>query len=169
MNPAEVATTLMIEKTLSSSPAYRKIDEHLYTIKQGSTYVLISVVPWGKERAVVRCVAQLVKGVQMESPLALQLLQLNAHLRFGAFAYDPRGELILFQHAILGGTLDSEELVATVRDVALVADEYDDKITAKYGGQTMKDLLEEAAFERILEEDAFAFNVAVDKDAKGKS
>jgi len=90
----------------------------------------------------------------MDGSLAQQLLELNAHMRFGAFAYDPDGELVLYVHSILGGaTLDPEELVATVRDVALIADEYDDRIIAKYGGQTMKDLLEEAAFERIMEHD----------------
>jgi len=36
---------------------------------------------------------------------------------------------------------------------ALIADEYDDRIVKKYGGQTMRDLLEEAAVERILDHD----------------
>lgn len=158
MNTAEVATTLLIEKTLSSHSAFRKIDERLYTVKQGSTFVMINVVPWGKEQALVRCVAQLVKGVTMDGLLALQLLELNAHLRFGAFAYDPDGEIVLFLHSILGGaTLDPEELLATVRDVALIADEYDDRIIERYGGQTMRDLIEEAAMERILEKDPAAF------------
>jgi hypothetical protein len=158
MNPAEVATSLLIERTLSGSTAYRKVDDSLYAVKQGSTYVMINIVPWGNDKALVRCVAQLVKGVQMDGALARQLLELNAHLRFGCFAYDPDGELILFLHSILGGaTLDAEELLATLRDVAIVADEYDDRIIKKYGGQTMKDLLEEAAIERILEQDPEAF------------
>jgi hypothetical protein len=159
MNPAEVATALLIERTLSNSPAYKKVDDSLYAVKQGSTYVLINVVPWGTDKALVRCVAQLVKGVTMEAALAQQLLELNAHLRFGAFAFDPDGELILFLHSILGGaTLDPEELIATVRDVALIADEYDDRIIRKYGGQTMKDIVEEAAMERIIDQDPEAFD-----------
>jgi hypothetical protein len=158
MNPAEVASALVIEKTLSQNPAYRKVDDHLYVVKQGSTYVMINIVALDEERAQVRCVAQLVKGVKMEPDLAKQLLQLNAHLRFGAFAYDPHGELLLFIHSILGGTtLDREELLATVSDVAVIADEYDDKIVRKYGGQTMRDLLEEAALERLLEQDPTTF------------
>jgi hypothetical protein len=161
LNPAEVATGLLIERTLAKSTAYRKIDESLYTVKQGSTYVLVNIVPWGDNKALVRCVAQLVKGVRLEGSLAAQLLELNAHLRFGAFAYDPKGPLILFLHSILGGaTLDPEELLATCRDVAVNADEYDDKIIQRYGGQTMKDLVEEAALERVLSADpnAFQFN-----------
>lgn len=152
MNPAEVATALVIERTLEQSPAYRKVDETLYVIKQGSAYVMITIVPWGKDKAMVRCTAQLVKGIDVDGPLALQLLELNTFLRFGSFAWDPQESTVLFVHTILGGaTLDPEELMATLRDVALVADEYDDKLVEKYGGQRMLDLLEEAALERVVE------------------
>ncbi|MBA3538604.1 MAG: YbjN domain-containing protein [Deltaproteobacteria bacterium] len=159
MNPAEVATALMIEKSIQDSPAYRKIDDSLYVIKQGSAYVMISVVPWGDNKAMVRCASQLVKGVDVDGPLAKQLLELNAHLRFGAFAWDPGEQTVLFTHTILGGTtLDGEELIATLRDVALIADEYDDKLMKKYGGQRMIDLLEDAALERIMDKDPKDFN-----------
>ena len=158
MNPAEVATTLLIERTLQDSPAFRKIDESLYVIKQGSAYVMISVVPWGDNKAMVRTTAQLVKGVDVDGGLAKQLLELNSHLRFGAFAWDQGEQTVLFPHTILGGTtLDPEELMATLRDVALIADEYDDKLMKKYGGQRMIDLLEEAAMERIMEKDPSGF------------
>jgi type III secretion system-like peptide-binding chaperone len=163
MNPAEVATALLIEQTLGDNHAYRKIDDRLYAVKQGSAYVMINVVPWGKDKAMLRCVSQLVKGVKMTLDLATQLLTLNAHLRFGSFSYDPVGDLILFSHAILGGTtLDPDELLATLQDVALIADEYDDKLAKKYGGQRMKDLLEEAAMERIIEMTPESFDF--DKD-----
>jgi hypothetical protein len=158
MNPAEVATALLIERTLQDSPAYRKIDDSLYVIKQGSAYVMINVVPWGENRAMVRCTAQLVKGVDVDGGLAKQLLELNSHLRFGAFAWEKTDQVVLFTHTILGGTtLDPEELMATLRDVALIADEYDDKLVKKYGGQRMVDLLEEAAMERIMEKDPKGF------------
>jgi hypothetical protein len=160
MNPAEVATSLVIERTLSSSPAYRKVDDSLYVIKQGSAYVMVAIVPWGKDKACVRCTAQLVKGIEIDSKLAIQLLELNSFLRFGAFAWDPQQETILFVHSILGGTtLDSDELLATLRDVALVADEYDDKLMAKYGGQRMIDLLEEAALENLMEKNPRDFDL----------
>jgi hypothetical protein len=158
MNPAEVATALLIERTLQHSPAYRKVDDSLYVIKQGSAYVMINVVPWGDNRAMVRCTAQLVKGVSVDGSLAKQLLELNAYLRFGAFAIEPTEKVVLFTHTILGGTtLDPEELTATLRDVALIADEYDDKLVDKYGGQRMTDLLEEAALERIMDKDPSRF------------
>ena len=159
MNPAEVATALLIERTIQDSPAYRKVDDSLYVIKQGSAYVMINVVPWGDNKAMVRCTSQLVKGIDVDGSLAKQLLERNGHLRFGAFSYDPAEHTVLFHHTILGGTtLDPEELVATLRDVALIADEYDDKLVKKYGGQRMTDLLEEAAMERIIEKDPSDFN-----------
>ncbi|RMH41525.1 MAG: hypothetical protein D6689_10800 [Deltaproteobacteria bacterium] len=151
MTAAETATRNVIESTLSDNPAYRKLDDRLYIVKQGSTFVMINIVDIGGGRAQVRCIAQLVKGVDMTEKLALDLLTLNTKLRFGAFGYEPNGRLILFIHSILGGdTLDPEELLATVADVALLADEYDDKIIEQYGGQRMKDLLEEAALSRIV-------------------
>jgi hypothetical protein len=160
MNPAEVATALVIERTLQDSAAYRKVDESLYVIKQGSAYVMINVVPWGRDKAMVRTVAQLVKGCKMTGELATQLLELNSHLRFGAFAWDSQDNIVMFTHTILGGTtLDPDELIATLSDVALIADEYDDKLMQRYGGQRMLDLLEEAALERIMEKDPEGFNL----------
>ena len=161
MNPAEVATTLVIERTLQDSAAFRKVDDSLYVIKQGSAYVMINVVPWGQDKAMLRATAQLVKGCRMTGELATQLLELNSHLRFGAFAWDSQDNIVLFTHTILGGTtLDPDELVATLSDVALIADEYDDKLMQKYGGQRMLDLLEEAAMERIMEKDPEGFDLS---------
>jgi hypothetical protein len=150
MNAAAKKSCQLIEKTIGSSTAFRKVDEGLYVVKQGSSIVMINVLPWKTDRAVVRCVAQLVKGVTMEVPLALQLLEMNALMRFGAFAYVPAGDVIIFSHTLLGGaTLDAEELTTTIRDVAIIADEYDDRIAARYGGSTMQDLLEESVIEHF--------------------
>jgi hypothetical protein len=150
MNAAAKTSCQTIEKALGKSSAFRKIDDGLYVVKQGSSMVMISVLPWKPDRAVVRCVAQLVKGVTMEVPLAMQLLEMNALLRFGAFAFVPAGDVIVFSHTLLGGaTLNAEELTTTVRDVAIIADEYDDRIAARYGGQTMQELLEESVVDHL--------------------
>jgi hypothetical protein len=139
-----------VEELLSKSPAYRKVDDGLYVIKQGSTLVMVSVHPWRQTHAVVRLVAQLVKGVSMEVQLALELLEINAVLRFGAFAFVPAGDVILFCHTMADRELsDEEEFMGTIRDFAIVADDYDDRITARYGGQTMQELLEESVVEHL--------------------
>jgi len=153
---AVAASCAHIEKALGKSPAFRKVEDRLYVVKQGSSYVMISVIATGPkggtdERAVVRVVSQVVSDVRPEASLFRQLLILNGQLRFGAFAYVPEGNLILFCHSILGGdTMDVRELVATVHDVALVADEYDDRIVARYGGARMQDVVEQSAMSHLF-------------------
>lgn len=150
---------VLIERILGLSAAHKQsergvfIDKGLYVIKQGSSYVMISVIATGpaSESALVRVTAQVVAGVRPEPQLLRQLLILNGKLRFGAFAYEPDGELILFSHALLGGsTLNANEVLAAVHDVALVADRYDDHIVARYGGRRMQDVVEESAWARLL-------------------
>ena len=154
MNSAQQKTCNLIERCLINSKAFRQIEPGMYVVKQGSCFVMVNVLPWELQRAVVRCVAQLVQGVQMTPELAQQLLELNAVLRFGAFAYVPEGQLILLQHSILGGeTLDEDELVSTLKSLALIADEWDDRIAERFGGSRMQDLLQESALARILRTD----------------
>ena len=47
--------------------------------------------------------------------------------------------------------MDAVELMATLSDVAIVADEADDQLVEKHGGQRMKDLVEESALKKIVE------------------
>lgn len=146
---AVIAASQKIERMLGDSPAYRKVEDGLYAVKQGTSMIMIKVHPW-KDRALVRLVAQLVKGVTMECALAVELLQLNAVLRFGAFAFVPEGQAIVLCHTLLDRDLGArEEFLGTIRDFAFVADEYDDRIAARYGGQTMEDLMEESVLARM--------------------
>jgi hypothetical protein len=153
---AVAASQKTIEKSLGKSPAFRKVDDSLYVVRQGSTYVMISVVPTGRgskhdDKCIVRVVAQVASGVRGEGSLFRQLLILNSKLRFGAFAFVPEGDVVIFHHSILGGgTMDSKELIATVHDVALVADEYDDRIVARYGGSRMQDVIERSAMAHLF-------------------
>jgi hypothetical protein len=145
------ATAIKVEKMLGSSHAYRKVEDGLYAIKQGTSMVMIKVHPW-KDHALIRLVAQLVKGVSMECGLAMELLQLNAILRFGSFAYVTEGRAIVLCHTLLDRDLgDKAEFIQTIQDFAFVADEYDDRIQARFGGQTMEDLMEESVIERMRE------------------
>src|SRR5438309_689773 len=99
-------TCQTIEKTLGKSGVFGRVEECLYVVKQGSTYVTISVVvPAGKadKQPLVRVYAQVVSGVAPEPSLFRNLLALNAKMRFGAFAFVPDGNLILIVHTMLGG------------------------------------------------------------------
>ena len=139
-------TIARLEATLADSPAFTRIEPRFYVVKQGTAYVYIHVLPWEPERALVRLVAQLARGCEMTPDLAIKLLRLNARLRFGAFGYVPQGSCVVFSHTLLGGeTLDAEEIVTTLRDLSVVADEYDDLIVEEAGGQRMQDLIDQSA------------------------
>jgi hypothetical protein len=140
------ATARVIEATLGKSKAFRKVEERLYVVRQGSAYVMIVIVPADRRRAIVRLAAQVVTGIEMTGELALRLLRLNTRLRFGAFGYQKEGKVVTLCHSVLGGeTLDPEELVAALEDMAMLADEYDDKLVKAGGGHRMQDLLEDEA------------------------
>jgi hypothetical protein len=143
-------TCARLESLLKPSPAYRRIEDGLYVVKQGSSLVMISVHPWKEEHVVIRLTAQLVQGVTMSSELALELLEMNATLRFGAFAFVPAGDVVAFVHTLLDRALsDEREFRATLAAFALIADEYDNRIADRYGGSTMADLLEEQTIQHL--------------------
>jgi hypothetical protein len=143
--PAVRVTVARIEETLAASPAFTRIEPRFYVVRQGSAYVHLHVVPW-EDRALVRLVAQLAGGVDMTPDLALKLLRLNARLRFGAFGFVQQGSCVILTHTLLGGeTLDADELTSALRDILMLADEFDDRIVEEVGGKRMQDLLNASA------------------------
>src|SRR5687767_10237664 len=88
-------TNARIEQTLAGSPAFARIEPQFYVVRQGTAYVYLHVLPFEPDRALVRLVAQLARGVDMTPDLALELLRLNARLRFGAFGYVAQGACVV--------------------------------------------------------------------------
>ncbi|MFO0756146.1 MAG: hypothetical protein U0359_06625 [Byssovorax sp.] len=146
-------TVARIEETLAGSPAFTRVEPRFYLVRQGSAYVYIHVLPWEPDRALVRLVAQLARGVDMTPDLAIKLLRFNARIRFGAFGYVAQGACVVLVHTLLGGeTLDAEEINAAVRDLSVLADEFDDRIVEEVGGQRMQDLIDASATEALFAE-----------------
>ena len=46
------------------------------------------------------------------------------------------GNDVFFSHSLFGRSLQPRDLLGAIASVADVADEYDDRIVARYGGQT---------------------------------
>lgn len=159
MSDVELVTADRIKAALEGNAAYKQLAPTQFVVKQGSTFVMLTVRPMHGGHAQVRCIAQLVKGVNMTPDLALELLKLNTQISFGAFGYSEGARLVLLTNSLLGGeTLDPEELRATLESLVRVADEYDDIIIAKYGGQRMTDLLEASQLGKLFQTpDASAF------------
>ncbi len=142
-----------IEQTLADSPAFVRVEPRFYVVRQGTAYIYIQILPWDPDRAVVRFVAQLARGVEMTPDLAIKLLRMNARLRFGAFGYVPQGRCVVLAHTLLGGeTLDGNEILTALRDMSVIADEYDDRIVEEVGGQRMQDLIDASAVSAFFDD-----------------
>lgn len=100
----------------------------------GSTVLEISVDPYGPEEAVVRVMAYCVQGAQVDESLLEGLLELNHSLPVGGFSVV--GDDVFFSHSLFGRSLEPRNFLGTMAAVATVADDYDDRIVAEYGGET---------------------------------
>lgn len=114
-----------------------------YFVRYGTTVLEISVEPYGEDETAVRIVAYCAQGVRLELDLALGLLELNHTLPFGAFTVV--GSDVFFCYSVLGRTLEPRILLRAIDAVANVADEYDERIVAKFGGQTALAALQQEA------------------------
>lgn len=118
---------------LFDDPVHEEEDGHFY-VRYGSTVLELSVAPYGEEEAAVVVMAYCVQDVNLDHDLLLGLLELNHTIPFGGFSIVDTD--VFFSYSILGHNLDRRTLLAAITTVATVSDEYDDRIVAKYGGQT---------------------------------
>jgi hypothetical protein len=122
------------------------VDEHFddaehcdFYLKYGTTILEISIRPYEEDNAVVEVVAFCVQDVEPSFELTRELLVLNSAVPLGAFSLIERD--IFYSHAFLGRRLEADQLLASLNSVATIADEYDEKLVARYGGQTALDRL----------------------------
>ena len=138
--------------TRSQEEVYRQVnsyldelvDEHFddaahcdFYLKYGSTVLEISIEPFEEDDAVIDILAFCVQGVEPSFELMQELLRLNSELPLGAFSLVDKN--IFFSHSFLGRRLMGEQLIASLNSVATISDEYDEKLVAKYGGETALD------------------------------
>jgi hypothetical protein len=130
---------------LFEDPYHEPANGHFY-VRYGTTVLEISVDSSGSEEAMVTVMAYCVQGVRLEQDLLLGLLELNHHLPFGAFSLVGRD--IFLSHSLFASALDGSVLLGAIAAVANVSDEYDDRIVAKYGGQTALDRIRDTGGRR---------------------
>ena len=105
-----------------------------FYLKYGSTVLEISIDPYEEDDAVIEVLAFCVQGVEQSFELMQELLRLNAEVPLGAFSMF--GQDIFFSHSFLGRRLRPEQLIASLDSVASISELYDEKLVAKYGGET---------------------------------
>ncbi len=121
---------------LFDDPYLDEENGHFY-VGYGSTVLEVSVETYGPEETIVLVTAYCVQGVEPEENLLLGLLEMNHELPVGAFSLVGRD--IFYSHALFGRNLERKNLLGTVAAVATISDDYDDRIVAKFGGQTALD------------------------------
>ncbi|MEQ8223978.1 MAG: YbjN domain-containing protein [Candidatus Eremiobacterota bacterium] len=115
---------------------FTRQDVNFFTIKQGSAIIHIFVQDYGDTETLVKCRAYVVNGAELTHNLLKKLLLMNSEdLRFGKFGIDKNGYIVL-DHVMLGSTLDKEELICSVKEIGMMADELDDMLVKQYGGKT---------------------------------
>ena len=105
-----------------------------FYLKYGSTVLEISIDPYEEDDAVIEVLAFCVQGVEPTFELMQELLRLNLEVPLGAFSLCERD--IFYSHSFLGRRLRPEQLIASLDSVASISDLYDERLVAKYGGET---------------------------------
>lgn len=120
-------------------------NDHFY-VRYGTTVLEISVEPYGTEETIVIIMSYCVQGVEVEESLLVGLLQLNHQITCGSFSLV--GTDIFFAHSLFGQSLEPRDLLRAITAVAEVADDYDDRIVARYGGQTALERIQDTGGRR---------------------
>jgi hypothetical protein len=113
---------------------YHDPDNNHFYVRYGTTVLEIAVEPYGSEEAMVNIMSYCVQDVELEEELLLGLLELNHQLLCGSFSLV--GNDIFFAHSLFGTSLTPRDLLRAINSVATLADDYDDRLVARYGGQT---------------------------------
>jgi hypothetical protein len=107
-----------------------------YVVRAGSALVHVTVFPWEAiDDARVSVSSYVVRSPDVDKDLTHYLLRENDDFRFGAFTIDKDGD-ITFTYSILGSAASKESVRVAVLAVGGTADNYDDKIVERWGGQT---------------------------------
>ena len=125
-------------KELFGEFAVPRGDSPMIGVMLGSALAQTGVYAWGEDDAVVCTRAWVVQEAELTPELMKWLLLKNNTMRFGAFGVDDEDD-IFFEHSVVGSTCDKNELKASVMAVATVADQYDDEIVSRWGGQRAVD------------------------------
>ena len=119
-------------------------------MRYGTTVLEISVEPYGSEEAVVTIMSYCVQDVELEEELLAGPARAQPPDRLRPFSVV--GNDIFFAHSLFGRSLDPRDLLRAITAVATIADDYDDRIVARYGGQTALERIQDTGGRRRRQE-----------------
>ena len=106
-------------------------------VERGSTAVFVSAHSWQDRYTIIELVCPVLNNVDVSEELMKRLNELNEKLYFGKAYW--RNKEVWIAHNLLGDHLDSDELIACVGMMAVVADHLDDELKARFGGQRWRE------------------------------
>ncbi|HEY4572902.1 MAG TPA: YbjN domain-containing protein [Thermoanaerobaculia bacterium] len=151
-NPVHQETFQKLKELLGElfeEPYHDPENDHFY-VRYGSTVLEISVEPYGAEETMIVIMSYCVQDVELDEELLAGLLELNHQMACGHFSVV--GNDIFFAHSLFGRNLDPRDLLRAITAVATVADDYDDRIVARYGGQTALERIQDTGGRRRRQE-----------------
>ena len=134
---------------LFEEPFHDPESDHFY-VRYGTTVLEISVEPYGPDESIVVIMSYCVQEVELAEDLLLGLLELNHQIPCGSFSLV--GNDIFFSYSLFGRSLEPRDLLRAITAVATVADDYDDRIVARYGGQTALERIQDTGGRRRRQE-----------------
>ena len=118
-------------------------DNGSFFIRNDSTVAFVDISDWdhaGKNVGVIETYAIVASGLkEVNKDLAVELTT-DLSRRFGSWFFLKRPDglwNLIFKADLIGATVDAAELINAVMLVAIVANEEDDKIVRKYGGEVL--------------------------------
>jgi len=131
---------------LFEEPPYVDPETQHFYVRYGTTVLEISVEPYGPDEAIVAVMSYCVQDVELEENLLLGLLELNHQISCGSFSLV--GNDIFLSHSLFGHSLEARDLLRAITSVATLADDYDDRIVARFGGQTALEKIQDTGGRR---------------------
>lgn len=140
------ATEAKVERYLKKMGTYQVLEGGFYRIQEGSAQVLIRVLSFSNGQPFVRVLSPVLREVKKAGNEAMfeEFSQLNNNWIIGKIYWAQKEDtpgfgFVMIEHCLLGAFLDYEELLASIQCLAIVADEFDDKLKAKFGGKRFID------------------------------
>jgi hypothetical protein len=150
---ATVEQTMMKVQRIMTGPMGLKVmvlgDRFRVTFKDSSTYLLISVLDWGKDkegepRSLVLVTAPILSSVPATPELFEWVARQGGSRWFGHVEVhtneeDPNNVDLVFSHTLLGDFIDQPELESAMWGILMAADQWDDELQGKFGGKRVAD------------------------------
>jgi hypothetical protein len=129
--------TRRVHEMLKASGYPFVAEENRVRVERGSSAVFISAQEWQERFVMVELLSPVLNDIAMSEALLQKLNVLNEKLWFGKVYW--RQDEVWLSHNLLGDHLDSDELIASVGMLAVVADRIDDELQKRFGGKRWRD------------------------------